>query len=53
MLKLPLVILLEKDGAEEAVNAVLVGEVADNLGAAPDLLAGVSSNWSSVITIGV
>lgn len=38
MLELPLVILLEQDGSDEARDAVLVGEDADDVGSALDLL---------------
>ena len=38
VLELPLVILLEQYGADEANDAVLVGEDADDIGTALDLL---------------
>jgi len=38
VLKLPLVVLLEQDGTDEADDGVLVGEDADDVGAALDLL---------------
>jgi hypothetical protein len=38
VLELPFVVLLEEDGADEADDAVLVGEDADDIGAALDLL---------------
>ena len=40
MLELPLVLLLEQDGADKADDAVLVEEDADDIGAALDLLGG-------------
>ena len=41
MLELSLVILLQQDGADEAGDAVLVGEDAGDIGAALYLLGGV------------
>ena len=38
MLELVFVVLLEQDGADEADDAVFVGEDADDIGAALDLL---------------
>ena len=38
VLELPFVVLLEQDGANEADDAVFVGEDADDIGAALDLL---------------
>jgi hypothetical protein len=44
----PFIVLLEQDGADRAVNGFLIGEDADDLGAALDLaVSAAPADWSN------